>query len=204
MSEFDPEKLARAIWDWYTNHWDEPDEAKTIATWTAIIRRAHDGSEIEAPCCKYFFEKLEAWDKAAKLEAECDRLKAELKKFTATAKDDERADIKLEDLLPNPEELDGLLEDKCPSCDQLKAECDRLRAEVEEIDYEKALLLELLRLPHSEMDEVMYQDWYRCAQGIVNGFEKGTRGIELTARWDEHPEGFDVPCVCKLCQSYGD
>jgi len=31
-----------------------------------------------------------------------------------------------------------------------------------------------------------------------NGF------FDLTAKLDEHPEGYDRPCLCKLCQSYGD
>lgn len=26
--------------------------------------------------------------------------------------------------------------------------------------------------------------------------------IDLTMKFDEHPEGYDGPCLCKLCQSY--
>ncbi len=27
--------------------------------------------------------------------------------------------------------------------------------------------------------------------------------IEMTRKLDEHPEGYDGPCLCKLCMSYG-
>jgi hypothetical protein len=28
--------------------------------------------------------------------------------------------------------------------------------------------------------------------------------LEMTRMLDEHPEGYDGPCACKLCCSYGD
>lgn len=39
-----------------------------------------------------------------------------------------------------------------------------------------------------------------------NGFEATERRalLEMTEMLDEHPEGYDGPCSCKLCQSYGD
>ena len=66
------------------------------------------------------------------------------------------------------------------------------------------IFIELFRRSHSEMDNSDYQQWYECVQKLYNDYNKGIRGIELTKRWDEHPEYFDVPCICKLCRSYGD
>ncbi len=28
--------------------------------------------------------------------------------------------------------------------------------------------------------------------------------LDMTKLLDEHPEGYDGPCMCKLCLSYGD
>ena len=28
--------------------------------------------------------------------------------------------------------------------------------------------------------------------------------LELTIKEDEHPEDYEGPCFCRLCQSYGD
>lgn len=28
--------------------------------------------------------------------------------------------------------------------------------------------------------------------------------LEMTRKLDEHPEGYDGPCLCKLCMSYSD
>lgn len=28
--------------------------------------------------------------------------------------------------------------------------------------------------------------------------------LKASELWDEHPEGYDYPCLCKLCRSYGD
>ncbi|KKM64584.1 hypothetical protein LCGC14_1499860 [marine sediment metagenome] len=94
--------------------------------------------------------------------------------------------------------------------DDWKQERDELREELAkckpsaELEYEKTLLLELLGLPQSQMDNADYLAWYACVQKTWKDAKDGKRGILLTARWDEHPEGFDVPCLCALCRSYGD
>jgi len=39
------------------------------------------------------------------------------------------------------------------------------------------------------------------SEGVVIEMNKW---LDLTRNMDEHPEGWDTPCECKLCQSYGD
>ncbi len=80
----------------------------------------------------------------------------------------------------------------------------QLVKKIAELEYEKTLLLELLGLPHSQMDDDDRAAWYECVQRTWNDAKQGIRGIKLTARWDIHPEDFDVPCVCKECRSHGD
>jgi len=39
---------------------------------------------------------------------------------------------------------------------------------------------------------------------ILDGGEEAAKLLELTEYEDEHPEDYNGPCMCKLCQSYGD
>jgi hypothetical protein len=76
--------------------------------------------------------------------------------------------------------------------------------ELEELEYEKTLLVELLRCATQINTVGESNNWDECARLLLEDIDAGKRGIELTGRWEEHPERFDVPCVCKLCRSYGD
>lgn len=40
--------------------------------------------------------------------------------------------------------------------------------------------------------------------GRIKEFESENKKLlELSENLDEHPEGYDGPCLCKLCKSYG-
>ena len=46
------------------------------------------------------------------------------------------------------------------------------------------------------------KEWDEAMGIMIDQYKKGKRGVELTEAWDEHPEGYDFPCICKLCKSY--
>jgi hypothetical protein len=49
--------------------------------------------------------------------------------------------------------------------------------------------------------------WW-CADCLWAEFEHLHRAykdlLELTEKLDKHPEGYDGPCLCRLCRSYND
>lgn len=67
-------------------------------------------------------------------------------------------------------------------------------------EYEHVLFLELLRIGIVNHDE----EWTRFVADVMTAYDSGSRGIKLTIRDGEHPEGLDIPCLCQLCRSYGD
>ena len=69
---------------------------------------------------------------------------------------------------------------------------------------ERDIFLGLLRIAHSQWDDPDYALWYKCVQKLLRDLRKGNIGLALTTQWDEHPKGYDGPCDCKLCRSYGD
>lgn len=47
-------------------------------------------------------------------------------------------------------------------------------------------------------------EWDRLEELGSDGGEEATQLLQMTEQEDEHPEGYEGPCSCRLCQSYGE
>ena len=72
------------------------------------------------------------------------------------------------------------------------------------IKIERDIFFGLLNMPRSEMSDEDYRDWYSCVQKMLAAIESGIRGVDITMDWEEHPNNYESPCLCRLCRSYGD
>jgi len=84
--------------------------------------------------------------------------------------------------------------------DKLYKESQNLNDIIEE----NQILWALLGMPQSAMDDKDHQHWYKCVQKALAAHNADKKGVDITLNWDESPEGYNGPCMCKLCRSYGD
>ncbi len=89
----------------------------------------------------------------------------------------------------------GALEICHEECHRLELKVVKLQAKIAQLEEGAFAAREEVQIRNDRIEQLKEQK---------RGLEEENAGLlKLTELLDEHPEGYDGPCLCKLCMSYG-